>query len=64
MFEKPRSWMLWGFFVCGLTINQQKEKRGPKSPFWMFSQRNNPYCELLQILRCKNRHFSNNARTL
>ena len=32
-----------------------KKKRGTAAPLWMFSQRNNPYCDSLQNCGGKNR---------
>ncbi len=40
----------------------KKDEATEIAPNLMFSQRNNPYCELLHILCCKNRYFSNTAR--
>ena len=39
----------------------KKDEATEIAPNLMFSQRNNPYCELLHILCCKNRYFSNTA---
>ncbi len=36
--------------ICG-----RKKKRGTAAPLWMFSQRNNPYCDSLQNCGGKNR---------
>ena len=43
-------------------IGTKKDEATKVAPNLMFSQRNNPYCELLHNLCCKNRHFLNNAR--
>ena len=43
-------------------IGTKKDEATEIAPNLMFSQRNNPYCELLHILCCKNRQFLNNAR--
>ena len=42
-------------------IGDKKDEATKVAPNLMFSQRNNPYCELLHNLCCKNRHFLNNA---
>ena len=39
----------------------KKDEATEIAPNLMFSQRNNPYCELLHILCCKNRYFFNAA---
>ncbi len=39
----------------------KKDEATEIAPNLMFSQRNNPYCELLLILCCKNRYFFNAA---
>jgi hypothetical protein len=46
----------------GNWIGAKKDEATEIAPNLMFSQRNNPYCELLHILCCKNRYFSNTAR--
>ena len=43
-------------------ILAKKDEATEIAPNLMFSQRNNPYCELLHILCRKNRYFSNTAR--
>ena len=43
------------------TIWTKKDEATEAAPNLMFSQRNNPYCELLHILCCKNRYFFNTA---
>ena len=45
----------------GNTIRTKKDEATEAAPNLMFSQRNNPYCELLHILCCKNREFFNTA---
>ena len=42
-------------------IRVKKDEATEAAPNLMFSQRNNPYCELLHILCCKNRYFFNTA---
>ena len=42
-------------------IGAKKDEATKIAPNLMFSQRNNPYCELLHILCCKNSDFFNNA---
>ena len=45
-----------------VNVGDKKDDATEIAPNLMFSQRNNPYCELLHNLCCKNRHFLNNAR--
>ena len=41
----------------------KKDEATKIAPNLMFSQRNNPYCELLQILCSKSTHFFDKKRT-
>jgi hypothetical protein len=45
-------------------ICAKKDEATEIAPNLMFSQRNNPYCELLHILCRKNREFFDNASDL
>ena len=48
----------------GDEIWAKKDEATEIAPNLMFSQRNNPYCELLHKKKKKNRYFSNTARVI